>query len=254
MTGDETGFHFVSGACSHKGMVRAHNEDAHVMLPGTGIWVVADGMGGHEAGDIASRLIVEEISSVGLPVSAQDQRARFSQRLIRANERILAHAQARNLSTVGSTVAALMIHGHELACTWAGDSRVYLLRKGLLTRLTTDHSEVARLIAAGELTEEEARRSPSRNVITRAIGIQLHPNPETVTGVVEPNDLFLLCSDGLTEHNSDDDLRQMLLQPGSPETLARRLIEQTLARGARDNVTAIVMCCQPVEARDDAGE
>lgn len=253
MTGDETGFRFASGGCSHQGAVRSHNEDAFAVLPDTGIWVVADGMGGHEAGDVASRLIVEEISSVGVPVSAQDQRARFSQRLTRANERILAHAHAQRLSTVGSTMAALLIHGPDLACIWAGDSRIYLLRKGQLTRLTTDHSEVARLIAAGELTEEEARTSPARNVITRAIGIHFYPNPEIVTGAVQADDLFLLCSDGLTEHNDDDDLRMILMQPDPPEELARQLIAQTLDRGARDNVTAIVLRCLPaqdVEAED----
>lgn len=243
---------FDTGAMTHRGVVRDHNEDNYIALPDTGIWVVADGMGGHEAGDVASRLIVEEINSVGVPVSAQDQRARFSERLTRANERILSHAHERQLATVGSTLAALLIHGHELACIWAGDSRVYLLRKGMLRRLTTDHSEVARLVASGTMTEEEARNSPARNVITRAIGIQMQPNPEAVTGFVEDGDTFLICSDGLTEHNSDDDLRCILSQPDSAAVAAERLIQQTLKRGARDNVTAIVLHCRAGEVETDA--
>lgn len=243
MTEDDRQFSFETGALSHRGAVREHNEDNFAVLPHIGIWTVADGMGGHEAGDVASSLIVQEILSVGIPVSAQDQRARFSERLRRANERILTHAHDRRLATVGSTLAALLIHGNELACIWAGDSRVYLLRKGLLTRLTTDHSEVARLVSTGEMTEDEARASPARNVITRAIGIQVDPNPEVATGAVEPGDLFLICSDGLTEHNSDEDLRQILLAPDSAQNLAERLIDQTLHRGARDNVTAIVLRC-----------
>ncbi len=250
MTEDGLSFCFETGAATHQGVVRDHNEDAYATLPDTGIWVVADGMGGHEAGDVASRLIVEEIASVGVPVSAQDQRARFSERLIRANERILSHAHQRQLATVGSTMASLLIYGHELSCVWAGDSRVYLLRKGILTRLTTDHSAVARMIAAGEITEDEARSNPSRNVITRAIGIQLTPNPETVTGMVEPQDLFLLCSDGLTEHNTDDDLRRILQQHAPAQEIADQLIAQTLARGARDNVTAIVLRCISTQTDD----
>lgn len=250
---EEVPLDFETGAMTHRGMIRDHNEDNYIALPDTGIWAVADGMGGHEAGDIASRLIVEEIESVGVPVSAQDQRARFSERLKRANQRILSHAHERQLATVGSTLAALLIHGRELACIWAGDSRVYLLRKGLLRRLTTDHSEVARLVATGTMTEEEARNSPARNVINRAIGIQMQPNTETVTGFVEEGDTFLICSDGLTEHNSDEDLRFLLSQPDPAPQISERLIQQTLARGARDNVTAIVLRCH-AGVTDDAPE
>lgn len=253
MTGeDDDGFLFDDAMLSHHGVVRDHNEDNMIGMPDIGVWAVADGMGGHQAGDAASRIIVEEIASIGLPVSALDQRARFLERIDRANQGILAHARERALTTVGSTLAALLIHGHEFACIWAGDSRVYLLRKGLLHRLTTDHSEVARLIASGELDEADAQNYPARNVITKAIGIQLNPNPETVTGVVEEGDVFLLCSDGLTEHNSDDDLRMALLASEPPRRIVEHLLGQTLDRGARDNVTAIVLRCLRDHSRDDA--
>lgn len=254
MTDEGQEFLFETGAVTHRGAVRDHNEDSFTALPDIGIWAVADGMGGHQAGDIASRMIVEEISSVGIPVSAQDQRARFFERIKRANQRILAHTSERQLSTVGSTLAAMLIYGNELSCIWAGDSRVYLLRKGTLTRLTTDHSEVARLVSTGEMTEEEARNSPARNVITRAIGIQLQPQPETASGVAEPHDVLLLCSDGLTEHSSDEDLRQVLLAPQPAQMLAERLIAMTLERGARDNVTAIVVRCLPTHGADQIEE
>ncbi len=250
MTGDDDGYRFDDAMLSHQGVVRQHNEDNLIAMPDIGVWAVADGMGGHQAGDVASRIIVEEIASIGLPVSALDQRARFLERLDRANQAILVHAQERALTTVGSTLAALLIHGHEFACIWAGDSRIYLLRKGLLHRLTTDHSEVARLIASGELDEAEAHNYPGRNVITKAIGIQLDPHPETVTGVVEEGDVFLLCSDGLTEHNSDDDLRLALLSAEPPQLIVEHLIRQTLERGARDNVTAIVLRSLRDETRD----
>lgn len=254
MTDEGQEFLFETGAVTHRGVVRDHNEDSFVALPDIGIWAVADGMGGHQAGDVASRMIVEEVSSVGIAVSAQDQRARFMERIKRANQRILAHTSERQLATVGSTLAAMLVYGNALSCIWAGDSRVYLLRKGILTRLTTDHSEVARLVSTGEMTEEEARNSPARNVITRAIGIQLQPQPETATGMAEPHDVLLLCSDGLTEHSSDDDLRQILLSTEPAQSLADRLIATTLERGARDNVTAIVVRCLPMPGKDTIEE
>lgn len=254
MTGEDECFIFQDGVASHQGMVRPHNEDNLVAMSDIGLWAVADGMGGHQAGDVASRMIVEELASLGLPVSALDQRARVLERIDRANQRILSHAQQRQLSTVGSTLAALLIHGHEFACVWAGDSRVYLLRKGLLHRLTTDHSEVARLIASGELAEDDAHSYPNRNVITKAIGIQINPNPETVTGVVEEGDVFLLCSDGLTEHSGDDDLRALLIAPETPQRIAEMLIGRTLERGARDNVTAIVLRCMRDPERASTSE
>lgn len=234
---------FETGAATHCGAVRDHNEDAFVAIPASGIWAVADGMGGHEAGDVASGIIVQEVASVGRPVSALDQRARFSQRLTRANQRIMDYARQRRLVTVGSTLVALLIHDQELACTWAGDSRLYLLRKNVLTRMTRDHSEVERLIASGRISEVEARLSPARNIITRAIGIHSRPDPETVTGLAEPGDLFLLCSDGLTEHLDDGELQAALAQDLPCQQIADALIGQTLARGARDNVTALVLRC-----------
>lgn len=251
MNDGSANFVFETGALTHRGLLRAHNEDALIALPESGVWAVADGMGGHQAGDVASRMITEEIASVGVPVSAQDQRMRFSERLIRANRRILSHAQERGLTTVGSTLAALLIHGPELSCIWAGDSRVYLLRGGALSRLTTDHSEVAQRIARGEISEEEARRSPQRNVITRAIGIRPDPAPDTVSGAVRAGDVFLLCSDGLTEHSDDADLRDILAQPDPAPVLAAQLIARTLERGARDNVTAVVLRCLAPEDEED---
>ena len=200
MSGDSDRFVFDSAGRSDTGRVRNHNEDSFLELPPAGVWVVADGMGGHHAGDIASRIICEEIGSVGVPVSAQDQRARVTERLERAHQRILSH------------------------------------------------SEVQELLAAGSISEDEARVWPRKNVITRAIGIHERPNTETVTGVVQPDDLFLLCSDGLTEHLSDAELTQALSGSRSADVIADALVAETLVRGARDNVTVIVLRCM---ARDD---
>ncbi|MDO5704507.1 MAG: protein phosphatase 2C domain-containing protein [Paracoccus sp. (in: a-proteobacteria)] len=239
---------FDSAGASHRGCVRPHNEDAFVDLPGEAVWAVADGMGGHSAGDVASRIIAEEIASLGTTVSAQDQRARLSQRLDRAHQRIRAHAAAQGLGAIGSTVAALLIHDGELTCIWAGDSRIYLLRDGALTRLTRDHSEVAEMVAAGLMTETEARTAPRRNVITRAIGAGEDAVPELATGVARAGDLFLLCSDGLTGHLEDAEIAAMLAMPSAPALIVDALIGAVLDRGATDNVTAVVLRCQAGQA------
>lgn len=234
---------FHSFALTHRGRVRAHNEDCVAALPEQGLWVVADGMGGHAAGATASALIIEELSALGPAASAADQRARFREGLDRANARILAFARAQGLDTVGSTVAALLIHGAHATWVWVGDSRVYRLRGGRLTRLSRDHSEVGALVAAGAMSEEEARVSPLRNVITRAVGIAAAVEPEQATGRAEGGDRFLVCSDGLTEHLSDAEIAVALAGPGSVERIARGLVEQTLRDGARDNVSVVLIDC-----------
>lgn len=236
-------FQFRTGAMTDPGLVRSHNEDALAALPDLGLWAVADGMGGHEAGDVASRMIVDELASLGISVSAQDQRARVLERVERAHHRILAHAQAGGLSTVGATLAALLVHGSELTCIWAGDSRIYLWRDGVLTALTQDHSEVAQMVAQGMISSDEARISPRRNVITRAVGIGDHPRPQVIGGALRDGDRLLVCSDGLTEHLSDEDLGQALAARAPAADVCAALIAATLARGARDNVTAIVVDC-----------
>ncbi|MDO5705631.1 MAG: serine/threonine-protein phosphatase [Paracoccus sp. (in: a-proteobacteria)] len=240
-------FRFDTGAASHVGLVRSHNEDSLLSLPAAGVWLVADGMGGHEAGDVASAIIAEEIESVGIAVSAQDLRVRVCERLGRAHRRITAHSREMGHATVGATVAALLIFDTGFTCLWAGDSRIYLLRGGRLSRLTTDHSEVQELVDAGRLTQEQARSWPRRNVITRAIGIHDGPNVETVTGPAQPGDVFLLCTDGLTEHLRDQELAACLTVSVSctAQAVADDLIARTLNGGARDNVTAVVLHCRP---------
>lgn len=239
-----TNFRYDFAALTDRGCLRDQNEDSVIALPEFGLWAVADGMGGHAAGEVASGMIVEELASTGVAVSAQDQRARVIARIDRANRRILDHAGRNGARGAGSTVAALLLHEGELACVWAGDSRVYLLRDGRLTRLTRDHSEVALLIAAGQMTEDEARASSRRNVITRAIGVGDPAAPEVVTGLAMDRDRFLICSDGLTEHFEDAEIARLLGQAGRAASVAEALIRETLARGARDNVSVIVVDCQ----------
>jgi protein phosphatase len=252
MPGDDDLFLYDTGADSDIGRLRTHNEDSYLCLPLAGVWVVADGMGGHQAGDVASAIITGEIESIGVPVSAQDQRARVSERLARAHRRILAHSAEIGHVTIGATIVALMIHDAGFACLWAGDSRIYLMRQGRLSRLTVDHSEAQELLSAGAISEEQARHWPRKNIITRAIGIHDGPNCETVTGSVQPRDVFLLCSDGLTEHLRDEELAEILSSDrATAQQMVGRMIDETLRRGARDNVTCIVVRCLP---RADEGQ
>ncbi|RCW87058.1 PP2C family protein-serine/threonine phosphatase [Paracoccus lutimaris] len=243
MTESEIAFDHDFAALSDRGRVRQQNEDSVGAFPEFGVWVVADGMGGHAAGDVASRIIVEELGSTGVAISAQDQRARVLERLSRAHLRILNHSRDSGLGGAGSTVAALLLHGSELACVWAGDSRIYLMREGRLTPLTRDHSEVALLVAAGALTEDQARTAPRRNVITRAIGIGPTVEPDIASGVIKDGDRLLLCSDGLTEHLSDAEIAAFAGRSLSAEGVAQALINETLQRGARDNVSVILVDC-----------
>ncbi|KGJ04221.1 protein phosphatase [Paracoccus halophilus] len=251
MSPTESALVYDFSALTDRGRVRQQNEDSITALPEYGIWAVADGMGGHEAGDVASRIIVEELGSLGVPISAQDQRARVLERLDRAHQRILSHAGERGLRGAGSTVAALLLHGSELACIWAGDSRIYLMREGRLTPLTRDHSEVAMMVAAGTMTADQARNAPRRNVITRAIGIGDDPRPEVASGVIKPGDRFLLCSDGLTEHLKDHEIAGFVARSPSVQDTASALINETLVRGARDNVSVIVIDCVAVPPSGD---
>ena len=243
-------FAYDFAALTDRGRVRPQNEDSVAAFPEFGVWAVADGMGGHEAGDVASRIITEELASLGVPISAQDQRARVQERLDRAHQRIMAHSRESGLGGAGSTVAALLLHGGELACIWAGDSRIYLVREGGLTQLTRDHSEVAMMVASGAMTEDQARTAPRRNVITRAIGIGQVATPEVASGVIKDGDRFILCSDGLTEHLADREIGNFANRSLSAQDTAAALISETLMRGARDNVSVIVVDCIAMPGED----
>ena len=235
-------FSFHTGQATDVGLVREHNEDSHLSRPDFGIWVVADGMGGHEAGDFASQTIVEEMGSVGVASSAQDLQARFLERLARAHARIQAHSVALGKGAVGATVVGLLAFEDAFACIWAGDSRIYLLREDTLHLQTIDHTEVQQLLVAGAITKDEADAWPRKNVITRAVGVSETPNCDVTSGTLQHGDTFLLCSDGLTEHISDEEIAEQM-QAADPQAICNGLIALTLERGARDNVTTIAVRC-----------
>jgi protein phosphatase len=239
-------FKFETGFATHPGNVRARNEDGYLVRPESGVWAVADGMGGHEEGRLASETIVRALASIGNPASAPDLLARFEDRVRIANARLKEVGHTRGGSIIGATVAALLAHDRYYAVIWSGDSRIYLVRDGQIMQVSRDHTEAQELVDQGVLTRDEARRWPGRNVITRAIGAHDEVELEFEHGVLEPGDRFVICSDGLTDHVEDGEIRDRIMRL-APQNAVDNLIALTLARGATDNVTVIVVGCSPNE-------
>lgn len=230
---------FESYGLTHTGRVRKHNEDRFLVEPDSGIWIVADGMGGHHAGEIASASIVDHLATMGIATSANDLRERFEDRLGRAHAEIRDLSKARG-ATIGSTIAALLAIDGRFACLWSGDSRIYLIREGVIQQLSRDHTEVQELLDRGVITAAEARTWPRRNVITRAVGVAEEVIIDFEQGETLPGDIFVLGTDGLTTHVTDPELRQAALA-SRPMEACERLLEMVLDRGGTDNVTIIIV-------------
>ena len=231
-----------SAARTDTGKVRARNEDAFLALPEQGLWVVADGMGGHQNGALASRLIVEqlaELSAGDLPQRLDELRKRLHALNRRLGQELTVTA-AHPDPVIGSTVVALLIEGDRAACVWAGDSRCYLWRGSRLYQLSRDHSLLQQLIDEQQLSPSEAARHPAAHALTRAIGASDELKLEILELDVLPGDAFLLCSDGLYQGVSVDDLGAALNLP-SPQLTLNRLFQQALDGPARDNLSAVVI-------------
>lgn len=236
-------FYWVSAHVTDKGKVRSINEDALLDRADLGIWVVADGMGGHAAGDVASAMIVNELKSISPGDSLGAMARDVEQRLQNVNQQLLLESQRRSGEIIGSTVVTLLTYQGYCIYQWAGDSRIYLFRRNRLKQLSRDHSQVEELIEQGIVTSEQAEQSPVANYITRAVGAS--EELELDAEIFEPcdGDLFLLCSDGLNKEVSDAEIAEILGNCGFQEAL-EQLINLALERGARDNVTLVL-----VEAR-----
>ena len=235
-------FAFDTGAATHQGCIRDHNEDRFHTNPASGVWLVADGMGGHEAGDFASQAIADSAASIGMPSSAPDLQARFNDRLIRAHGAIREQSARLNGATVGATLVAFLAYDRHFACIWSGDSRIYLMRDNTFSQITIDHTEVEELLRNGAITPQQAESWPRKNVITRAIGVSEQPQTDEKYGTLREGDVFLLCSDGLTEHVEDVEMAG-ILQRSNAQDSCEQLVALTLSRGARDNVTVVVVRC-----------
>jgi protein phosphatase len=234
---------------SDTGRQRRANEDSFfVRAP---LFVVADGMGGAQAGEVASRLAAETFSA-GLPDDGSSE-ARLEARVRQANQRIHERSQEdRALNGMGTTLTAAYLDGDELALAHVGDSRAYLLRDGELTRLTRDHTLVEELVRRGELTEQEAAEHPQRSIITRALGPEPDIDIDLHTHRVHAGDVLLLCSDGLTGMIGEDEVQELLAGAASLRDAGRALVDAANEAGGRDNITVVLFRLEEVGANGPA--
>ena len=222
------------------GKVRKQNEDAAWLNESKAVFVVADGMGGHLAGEVASDLAVQAVKQMaerhdGPSISV------LRETVALANSWIAAHARKHpECAGMGTTLSMMWRGCKYVYIAHVGDSRIYRLRQGELERITQDHSLVEELVRARIITREEAKTHPRRNVITRALGVQGDSTPDLLAADVKPGDLWLLCSDGLTSMVDDEDIARTMRRSISLDEMADSLIAQALHAGGRDNVTPIL--------------
>ena len=231
-----------SAAVSHVGKIRANNQDSG--YAGAQLFVVADGMGGHAGGDVASAIAIKRIIETDQSYpSAQDAEFALQSALMAANsllaETVFDHQE---LTGMGTTVSALLRVGSELALAHIGDSRIYLLRDGELSQITADHTFVQRLVDSGRITAEEAAVHPRRSVLMRVLGdVDAAPEIDTTVMATLAGDRWMLCSDGLSSYVSDDKILSAMQSVADPDNTAKRLIGLSLDNGAPDNVTVVIV-------------
>ena len=230
-----------SAARTHVGTVRQRNEDAVLERAEIGLWAVADGAGGHERGDYASSRIVMALREVDTVLSGLALVEEVKGRLAGVNREVRARAATIGPNAlIGSTVAVLLIGDNQSCCLWAGDSRLYRMRAGRLRQLTRDQSHVQDLVDRGEILSEAAATHPMANIVTNLIGAFDRLVLEERHDQLEPGDILLLCSDGLSNTVRDAEMAD-ILTGSSLAVTADRLVERALDRGARDNVSAVVV-------------
>ncbi|BAU57225.1 protein phosphatase 2C-like [Halorhodospira halochloris] len=234
---------------SHRGHVREKNEDRIDWDKEAGVVVLADGLGGLPFGDEAARLAVESVINIAQAHHGADHTwlesgGEPADLIHLANRAVLSYTERdRRYEGMGTTLALLCTAPDEVAIAHVGDSRIYLLRNNQLKLLTTDHTPVQRALSNGEISEDEAKFSPERNVLERALGAVTHAEPDVERLPREPGDIFLLCSDGLTAHLDDTEIEEVLKDPNKDylEERCHALIRQALERGGRDNISVILV-------------
>lgn len=233
-----TPFRIEDTSASHVGNVRRQNEDSHYSAHDHAVWVVADGMGGHENGKMASEALAKSVSSVNLPEAIGPACEALSDAIASANQDI--YLQGRQFGVqMGTTVVALVLRGHDFGVLWAGDSRAYVFRDDTLILLTRDHTQVEDMVERGLLSTQEAADHPMKHVLSRAVGVQEALAVDAICDRVLPRDIFLLCTDGLHGVVDESEIAAMLRQRGP--SAADALIAASLERGGPDNVTVTLV-------------
>jgi serine/threonine protein phosphatase PrpC len=230
--------------CSHVGMRRQVNEDRYALAPDLGLFVVADGMGGHTAGQVASELATS--AALAAVRSLKDGQTAPSdclrQAIASANQRVLDEVKSRpELTGMGTTMVMLMATGSRATLAHVGDSRAYLIRDRQMRRLTTDHSLVGELVRRGRIDEAEAREHPHRHVLTRAIGVRDSVEPAVGEMSALAGDVFVLCSDGLTTHLEDEEIASLAEAEPDLNGACQNLVDAANARGGQDNTTIVML-------------
>jgi protein phosphatase len=236
-----------AAALSDVGRRRRSNEDCYALAADLGLYLVADGMGGHTAGQVASRLAAE--AAVGALRTLVDAPATLAEKLryavAAANREILSRAQAQpELTGMGTTLVALLAGDDRVALAHVGDSRAYLIRGGRIRQLTDDHSLVAELVRRREISESAARGHPHRHVLTRALGVRRSTEPDLAELTPTAEDTFVLCSDGLTGHVGDAEIARVVSEAGDPDGACEQLVGMANERGGEDNITVVVVRCE----------
>lgn len=225
---------------THVGLSRKINEDSVFSDPERGLWAVADGMGGHDAGEVASAMVTDALRCLSISENVDETATHAVEAMRQVNRELIELGRAgERQQTIGTTVVGLAIANGSYRCFWAGDSRAYLLRDGEIGRISHDHSLVQNLVDAGMLAPEEADTHENANLITRAVGVAENIEVDVVSGDVRQGDSFLLASDGLTRLVPDQEIAAEL-QRSAPSEAAERLIDMVLERGAPDNVSIII--------------
>lgn len=231
------------------GRLRPENEDCLAYYPEIGLALLADGMGGHRAGEVASRMAVDVMARYCVDAFATEAKSRrrgldtLRDAIHAANIAIFEMARhTPEYTGMGATVVTVLFQNHELCASHVGDSRLYRLRDGRLELLTQDHSVVQELLNRGLVTPEQARQSVSKNLVTRALGVDAGVQVELRTLAVQAGDLYLLCSDGLNDVLTDPEIEYLLTTPAAgPDEIARRLVDAANAAGGPDNISVIVV-------------
>jgi protein phosphatase len=239
-----------AAARSDVGMRRTANEDAFAIAPALGLYLVADGMGGHVAGQIASRLAAE--STVEALQKVAERSATLTEKLrycvAAANHQVHATARAKpELAGMGTTLVALLAGGGRLALAHVGDSRAYLVRGGRIRQLTDDHSLVAELVRRREISPDDAQGHPHRHVLTRALGVRRSVDADLAELTPAAGDVIVLCSDGLTTHVQDPEIAALVAAEADLDAACARLVGLANARGGDDNVTVALVRCDENE-------
>lgn len=242
-------FTFHSSGMTHTGHVRTRNEDSFACVPEQNLWVVADGMGGHDSGDFASQTIAEQASKFIQQPNLESSILLLEENLLHSNDLIREKAQKLgNQSTIGSTVTCLYLWKNLAFILWAGDSRVYRYRDQELERLTEDHSFVEELVRMGKIDSAQAESHPAANVVLNAVGIDAKLVVDMEYYPIKEGDLFILCSDGLYKDLSDAKINEILIQnPLKLEELNQKLIDAALDAGGTDNCTVVLVKAETLE-------